>query len=65
LKFFAEALEASCIETVEAGFMTKDLALIVHNTNDVSRDKYLNTEEYLDKVAEYLRKKLIAHQTKA
>jgi len=64
LKFFAEALEASCIETVEAGFMTKDLALIVHNSAEVSSDKYLNTEKYIDKVAEYLRKKLLDHQHK-
>jgi len=65
LKFFAEALEASCIETVEDGFMTKDLALIVHNSNEVSRDKYLNSEEYIDKVAVYLKKKLHAHHHKA
>jgi len=58
LKHFAETLEAATIETVEAGFMTKDLAIIVHNTNDVPRDKYLNSEEFLDKVAETLRKKL-------
>ncbi len=35
--------------------MTKDLALCVHNTNDVSRDKYCETFEFIDKVAQTLR----------
>ena len=29
LRVFAEALEAVCIETIEAGFMTKDLAACI------------------------------------
>ena len=29
LKVFSEALEAICIETIEAGFMTKDLAICI------------------------------------
>ncbi|KAL0184388.1 hypothetical protein M9458_020084, partial [Cirrhinus mrigala] len=29
LRVFAEALEAVCIETIEAGFMTKDLAICI------------------------------------
>jgi len=45
--------------------MTKDLALIVANSNEVSRDKYLNSEEYIDKVAEFLKKRLHAHHHKA
>jgi isocitrate dehydrogenase len=36
-------LEEAVINTVEDGFMTKDLAICVHNTNDVGRDKYLTT----------------------
>jgi isocitrate dehydrogenase len=40
---FAEALERVCIEAVEAGEMTKDLAMLI------SRDApYLTTEEFLD-----------------
>lgn len=31
---FASALEAVCIETIEAGFMTKDLALCIKNINE-------------------------------
>ena len=35
--------------------MTKDLAICVAGSNDVSRDKYLSTEQFLDKVAENFR----------
>jgi isocitrate dehydrogenase len=56
---FCEVLERSVIETVERGFMTKDLAICVYGTNDVSRDRYCNTEEFIKKVAEGLRKNLI------
>ena len=52
---FTQALEAAIIHTVESGFMTKDLAICVHNTMDVSRDTYLNTEEFMNKIAENLR----------
>lgn len=51
LRNFAETLEKSVIQTVEKGFMTKDLALIVHNSNEVSKDKYCETFEFIDKVA--------------
>ncbi len=36
LKHFCESLEAAVIETVENGFMTKDLALTVAGTSSVS-----------------------------
>jgi len=42
------------VETVESGFMTKDLAILVQGTTKVERDKYLNTFEFIDKVAENL-----------
>jgi len=48
---FAEALEKVCVETVEAGFMTKDLALLVGPDQ-----KWLSTTGFLDKVDENLRK---------
>lgn len=51
LRNFAETLEKSVIQTVENGFMTKDLALIVHNANEVSKEKYCETFEFIDKVA--------------
>jgi isocitrate dehydrogenase len=48
---FAKSLEKVCVETVEAGFMTKDLALLVGD-----KQSWLSTEGFLDKVSENLRK---------
>ncbi|HXL98503.1 MAG TPA: NADP-dependent isocitrate dehydrogenase [Rhizomicrobium sp.] len=48
---FAHALEKVCVDTVEAGFMTKDLALLVGPDQ-----KWLTTEGFLDKVDENLKK---------
>ena len=45
LKHFADTLEKVCIDTVEAGFMTKDLALLVGPDQ-----KYLSTSGFLDKI---------------
>ncbi|UDF04874.1 NADP-dependent isocitrate dehydrogenase [Asticcacaulis sp. AND118] len=55
LKNFAETLEKVCIDTVEAGFMTKDLALLVGDTQG-----WLTTEGFLDKISENLSKALAA-----
>ncbi|CCG28103.1 Isocitrate dehydrogenase [NADP] [Caenorhabditis elegans] len=59
LETFANNLEAVCIETMEAGFLTKDLAICVKggNASAVTRTDYLNTFEFLDKLAENLAKK--------
>ncbi|CAN1853257.1 Isocitrate dehydrogenase [NADP], chloroplastic/mitochondrial [Linum perenne] len=54
---FVQKLEASCIETVESGKMTKDLAILVHGSK-VSREFYMNTEEFIDAVAQNLESKL-------
>ena len=48
---FAHTLEKVCVDTVEAGFMTKDLALLVGPDQ-----KWLTTEGFLDKVDENLKK---------
>jgi isocitrate dehydrogenase len=54
---FANALEAVCIETVESGKMTKDLAVCISG-NKVSHGKdYLNTEEFLNALDNNLKKK--------
>jgi len=59
LRDFAQALEDVCIETIEAGFMTKDLALCVRGTlENVKREDYLTTEAFMDKLAENLAAKL-------
>ncbi|CAD8205674.1 unnamed protein product [Paramecium octaurelia] len=55
---FCTTLESSVIQTVENGIMTKDLAIIVHSDNNVSRTKYVNTEEFIVKVGEQLKKNL-------
>jgi len=44
---FCEKLEKVCIETVEGGEMTKDLAMLVHGP-DVSRENWLTTREFLE-----------------
>ena len=42
---FAETLERVCVETVESGYMTKDLAILI------SKDApWLNTQDFLDKI---------------
>ncbi len=48
---FAGTLEKVCVDTVEAGFMTKDLALLVGE-----KQKWLSTTGFLDKVDENLKK---------
>jgi isocitrate dehydrogenase len=50
---FALTLEKVCVDSVEAGFMTKDLALLVGD-----HQGWLTTERFLDKVAENLAKAL-------
>ena len=42
---FADTLERVCVDTVEAGFMTKDLALLIG-----PEQKWLSTEGFLDKI---------------
>uniref|UniRef100_A0A0C9SA52 Isocitrate dehydrogenase [NADP] n=1 Tax=Wollemia nobilis TaxID=56998 RepID=A0A0C9SA52_9CONI len=56
---FSEKLEAACVGTVEAGKMTKDLALIIYGSK-LSRENYLNTEEFIDAVATELKQRLAA-----
>ncbi len=54
---FAETLEKVCVETVESGKMTKDLALIVHGKN-LKPEHYLPTEGFLKALNENLQQKL-------
>jgi isocitrate dehydrogenase len=51
LATFAATLEKVCVDTVEAGDMTKDLALLVGE-----KQKWLSTTGFLDKVDENLKK---------
>jgi isocitrate dehydrogenase len=54
---FAEAIEKTCIETVESGKMTKDLAMLIYG-NDLKTENYLTTEGFLDAIDANLQKKL-------
>ncbi|XP_060527857.1 isocitrate dehydrogenase [NADP] cytoplasmic [Cylas formicarius] len=58
LENFANILEAVCIETIESGFMTKDLAICIKGMSKVQRSDYLETFEFMDKLADNLKKKL-------
>jgi isocitrate dehydrogenase len=52
---FANKLERICVDTVESGDMTKDLALLVG-----PKQKWLSTEKFIDRVAENLEKRMSA-----
>jgi len=53
VKHFAETLEKVCIDTVESGFMTKDLAILIG-----PNQPWLNTQQFLDKLDANLKKAL-------
>jgi isocitrate dehydrogenase len=57
---FCQQLEEVCVETVESGLMTKDLALLVHG-DQLNRSDYLNTEDFLDALKKNLDKKRHFH----
>ncbi len=52
---FAETLERVCVDTVEAGLMTKDLALLISPDQ-----KWLTTRQFLDKLDENLQQAMRA-----
>ena len=55
---FANDLEAVCIQTVEEGNMTKDLAVCIHGNKVTHGEHYLYTEEFLDAIDNNLKKKM-------
>ena len=58
LNKFCEDLEASVIESVEHGELTKDLAICIAGTNDVPRSSYLNTLEFIQAVRKRVDKRI-------
>ena len=50
---FVSSLEKVCIETVESGLMTKDLAILIDKSA-----KYLTTNEFLEAINNNLKKKI-------
>lgn len=55
---FCNALEQVCIETVESGKMTKDLAVCIHGNKVTHGEHYLYTQEFLDELDKNLKIKL-------
>ncbi len=55
---FCHAIEQVCVETVESGKMTKDLAVCIHGNKVTHGDHYLYTEEFLDALDSNLKVKL-------
>jgi len=54
---FSHKLEQTTIESVENGFMTKDLALLLHGKN-LKREHYLNTIDFIKHIGKSLNNKL-------
>ena len=54
---FSHALEKVCIETVESGKMTKDLAVLIHGKK-LNNSHYLTTQQFLNALKVNLDKKL-------
>ena len=50
---FCKTLETTCIDTIESGKMTKDLAVLIHGKN-LNRSHYLNTQDFLDSIKDNL-----------
>ena len=57
LRNFADTLEQVCIEVVEGGRMTKDLALLIHG-KDMTSDHWLTTEEFLEAIDSKLKARM-------
>ncbi len=55
---FCQTLESACIQTVESGKMTKDLAVTIHGNSAVYGKDYIYTEEFLDAIDQTLKKLL-------
>ncbi|KAF8568499.1 hypothetical protein P879_02102 [Paragonimus westermani] len=56
IKFCAD-LEKACIETVESGKMTKDLAICIHGARNVKPEHYLTTMDFLEAIADQLKRR--------
>ena len=54
---FCSILEKVCVQTVESGIMTKDLALCIHG-KDLKENHYVNTETFLENLNKNLKEKM-------
>jgi isocitrate dehydrogenase len=57
LAAFCKTLEKVCVDLVEAGIMTKDLAVCIHG-DKVQDEHYRTTEDFLDAIDSELRKRM-------
>jgi isocitrate dehydrogenase len=57
LKKFCDTLEKVCVDVVESGVMTKDLAVCVHG-NDLKDSDYVYTEDFLEALNVELKKRM-------
>ena len=57
LRNFADTLEQVCIDVVEGGRMTKDLALLIHG-KDMTSEHWLTTEEFLEAIDSELKSRM-------
>jgi isocitrate dehydrogenase len=55
---FAQELEKVCIDTVESGKMTKDLALSIYGA-ELKPEHYLTTEVFMDELAKGLNARMV------
>jgi len=54
---FAQTLEKVCVDLVEGGKMTKDLAVCIHGS-ETREEHYLTTEDFLDAIDQELKNRL-------
>jgi len=58
LQRFALLLEKACVDVVDSGRMTKDLAGCIHGMSKVKEGMYLNTMDFLKAISDDLSKKM-------
>jgi len=47
---FCQVMEKACVDTIDAGRMTKDLAGCIYGLKNVKDNQYLNTNDFLDAI---------------
>ncbi|OWR43245.1 NADPH-specific isocitrate dehydrogenase [Danaus plexippus plexippus] len=58
LERFSKSLEEACVECIDSGKMTKDLVICIHGMANTKEGMYLNTEDFLQAIADQLERKL-------
>lgn len=54
---YCQALESACVDSVDNGNMTKDLAICIHGMSGTKEGMYLHTEDFMEAVEEDMKKK--------